>query len=120
MAYDWRYISSYRLNKDDLEKYLKKKFGNWDFYIEVGPTHSFAIQSVTEIESRQHTKGDRYKFWIERALTKVSFATCMDVGGADREPCCENRLKRTKSWICGALAELRGEGALAVAVAAQS
>jgi hypothetical protein len=37
MTYGWRYFSSYRLNKDELEKFLKKKFGDWNFYIEVSP-----------------------------------------------------------------------------------
>lgn len=48
MAYDWRYISSYRLNKDDLKKYLTKKFGDWDFYIEVRLTHGPASDATTE------------------------------------------------------------------------
>jgi hypothetical protein len=70
MAYEWRYIASYRLNQTDLEKYLKKKFGNWNFYVEVGLTPRFAVEGMTE--SGKHTNGDRYRFWIERALTKAS------------------------------------------------
>jgi hypothetical protein len=70
MVYNWRYISSYRLTKDDLERYLKKKFGNWDFYIKVTLTQSFAVKGMTKIQ--KHTNGDRYRFWIERDLTKAS------------------------------------------------
>jgi hypothetical protein len=35
MAYGWRYFSSYRLDKEILEDYLTKKFGDWNFYIQV-------------------------------------------------------------------------------------
>jgi hypothetical protein len=48
MAYDWRYFSSYRLNKDDLEKHLKKIFGDWNFYISVGLTLGFLPETVAK------------------------------------------------------------------------
>lgn len=48
MTYGWRYFSSYRLNKDELEKYLKKKFGDWNFYIQVGLTPSFFTETMAE------------------------------------------------------------------------
>ncbi len=48
MTYGWRYFSSYRLNKDELEKYLKEKFGDWNFYIQVGLTPNFVTNVMTE------------------------------------------------------------------------
>ena len=44
MAYDWRYFSSYRLNQDELERYLRRKFGDWNFYIQVGVTYCWVMQ----------------------------------------------------------------------------
>jgi hypothetical protein len=55
---------------------LTKKFGDWDFYIEVRVTHGPTSDATTKNAPRQHTQGDRYKFWIERPLTKVSLTTC--------------------------------------------
>lgn len=39
----WSYVSSYRLNENDVMEYLKGKFGNRKFSLEVGLTHSFPI-----------------------------------------------------------------------------
>jgi hypothetical protein len=33
--YQWDYIESYRLSQDDIDGYLKKKFGDWEFFIQV-------------------------------------------------------------------------------------
>lgn len=70
MAYDWRYFSSYRLNQEELERYLTRKFGDWNFYIQVSVTYCSSDATMTE-GIGQLTGGERYKFWIERDLTQV-------------------------------------------------
>ena len=34
-GYDWRFFPSYRIRKETLDAFLTKKFGEYDFYIEV-------------------------------------------------------------------------------------
>jgi len=49
MAYVWDSFETYRLDQKDLEKYLTKLFGEYDFFIKVVNGY--------------------YKFWIPSALT---------------------------------------------------
>ncbi|CAF9906384.1 MAG: hypothetical protein ALECFALPRED_002218 [Alectoria fallacina] len=49
MVYDT--VDSYRLNQSIVEGYLKKKFGNYKFYVE--------------------QVNDTYRFWIARLLSEV-------------------------------------------------
>ena len=39
MAWDWDSVPSYRLRKEELEDYLREKFGNYNFYTQVGVFH---------------------------------------------------------------------------------
>jgi hypothetical protein len=34
-AYDWDFFRTYNLTQASLEKYLREKYGPWDFYIQV-------------------------------------------------------------------------------------
>lgn len=36
MAWRWDYFPTYDLRQDDLERYLVRLFGNFQFFIEVG------------------------------------------------------------------------------------
>jgi hypothetical protein len=99
MAYNWRYFSSYRLNKDELERYLKGKFGDWNFYVEVGLTllgDAGIAQAFWQL-----TGGERYKFWIERDLTPVRLTKSLSLSAPLTVAVLLNRLRRMRSWIYG-------------------
>ena len=79
----YQFISAYHLRKDDVEGFLTRQFGEVEFFIQVHSIPRSASPRALRLRARLTARGsqlvgDKYRFWIERPLTRV----CLTDGDA--------------------------------------
>lgn len=69
---NWIYntIPHYRLNKDVINDFLKKKWGDSKFFVEVHSSHHAMLKYGFDCVQK---KGDFFQFWAPRKLTEVCY-----------------------------------------------
>jgi hypothetical protein len=69
MPYVWGTFDTYRLKLSDLDGFLQKTFGNYEFFITVsGGARGVAIFQAT---NNPQVQAGYYRFWVPRVLSDV-------------------------------------------------
>lgn len=69
----WDFFPAYRLDKGDLENYLRQIFGaHLNFYVSVSGTWTHARGLTGSLLFRNQLEDGKYRMWIPRLLEPVS------------------------------------------------